>query len=106
VTHYAPGEVRLELDAPAPEGAALVIAENYYPGWTARVDGAPAPLGRAQFTLIGVELPAGARNVELSFDNRTFATGKLITLVAIAAVGLWLVMALVMGRRAAGSEVG
>jgi hypothetical protein len=101
VTRYGPGAVDLELDAAAPAGAALVVSENYYPGWTATVDGAPAATGRAQFVLMGVELPAGGRTVQLRFDSDTYRTGRLVTLVALAAIILWAAAAAVIPRRRA-----
>ena len=60
VIHYEPGKADLELSSPAPPGSALIVSENYYPGWKATVDGRPAVTDRADYTLIGVELPAGA----------------------------------------------
>lgn len=106
VTAYAPGSVRIELDSPAPAGSALVVAENYYPGWRARVDGQPAPLARAQFSLMGVELPEGARSIELNFDSRTYATGKAVTIAAILIALAWLAAVVVLGRRNAGGQPG
>ena len=79
----------LSLDAPAPAGSALVVSENYYPGWQATVNGQAAKLGRADFTLIGVELPAGAQTVELSFDSAPYHTGKTVTLIALALAACW-----------------
>jgi hypothetical protein len=83
VDSYAPGKITLTLDQPAPAGSALVVAENYYPGWKATVDGKTAPIGRAQYSMIGVELPSGARKIELAFTSATYETGKAITLTAI-----------------------
>ncbi|HZK77696.1 MAG TPA: YfhO family protein [Gemmatimonadaceae bacterium] len=85
VTHYEPGRVSISLSSPAPAGSALLVSENYYPGWHATVDGKPAALGRADYTLTGVQLPEGARKVELWFDNDTYERGKIITLIAILA---------------------
>ncbi|MGH9418585.1 MAG: YfhO family protein, partial [Thermoanaerobaculia bacterium] len=85
VNHYAPGNVSISLAGPAPAGSALIVSENYYPGWHATVDGKPAPIGRADYSLIGVQLPAGGRNIELWFDNSTYERGKIITLLALAA---------------------
>lgn len=99
VASYAPGAVALELEAPAPEGSALVVSENYYPGWEATVDGQPAVLGRAQFSLIGVELPAGARRVELAFSSPTYETGRMVTLIALLAAAAWLAAAALLQRR-------
>jgi hypothetical protein len=98
VSRYAPGKVSLALDSPAPQGSALVVSENFYPGWTATVDGRPATVGRADYTLIGVELPTGARSVELSFSSAAYARGKLMTLAALFMSVLWLIAGLIRGR--------
>jgi hypothetical protein len=82
-TSYAPGKISLELSEPAPAGSALIVSENYYPGWHATIDGKPATTSRADMTLIGVPLTAGARKVELAFSSSVYATGKLITLLAL-----------------------
>ncbi|HUO51766.1 MAG TPA: hypothetical protein VMT93_04545 [Gemmatimonadaceae bacterium] len=99
VTHYEPGKVTLALDRPAPAGAALVASENYYPGWIATVDGSPAPIGRADIALIGVALPAGAKNVELTFTSPAYDRGKAITLAALALGVLLALGGVAMDRR-------
>jgi len=86
VTRYEPGHIEVELDQPASAGAALVVSENYYPAWTATVDGKPATVGRADLALIGVALPEGSRKVVLTFGRSTFRHGVLITLIALLAV--------------------
>lgn len=99
-TRYEPGAIDIELDQPAPAGSALIVSENYYPGWSATVDDAPATIGRADMTLIGVELPAGARRISLRFSSEPFETGKTITLAALAVALLaWGAGALVERRR-------
>ena len=99
VTAYEPGKMTLALDTPAPEGAALVISENFYPGWKATVNGQLAKIGRVDYTLIGVELPAGARTVELRFDSASYHTGKMITLIALAVAAIWWLVGAFMERR-------
>jgi uncharacterized membrane protein YfhO len=69
-----------------------VVSENYYPGWTATVDGKPAGIGRVDYSFIGVDLPAGARSVALAFTSRAYETGKVITWLAIG-IGLLLTAA-------------
>ena len=83
VRHYEPGNVRIDLSAPAPPGSSLVVSENYYPGWIAAVDGKPARVGRTDYTLIGVELPSGARSIQLTFTSPSYQRGKTITWFAI-----------------------
>ncbi|MGH7652158.1 MAG: YfhO family protein [Gemmatimonadaceae bacterium] len=99
VKHYEPGKVAIDLSAPAPAGGSLVVSENYYPGWKASVDGKPAPIGRADYTMIGVELPAGARSIELNFTSPSYEKGKLVTWLAIAAGLLMLAFGLWRDRR-------
>lgn len=95
VRRYAPGRVTIDLSSPSPAGASLIVSENFYPGWQARVDGKPARLGRADLTLIGVELPPGSKTVDLEFTSPAYERGKMITLVAIVialvvlAAGVW-----------------
>ena len=84
VTRYDPGHIAVELSAPAPAGSALVVSENYFPGWTASVDGRPAiPAIRTDYTFLGIPLPAGAQRVSLDFHDAAYEKGKLVTLIAV-----------------------
>jgi len=102
VTRYEPEHISLTLDRPAPAGSALIVSENYYPGWEATADGRSAPIGRAQYVLIGVALPTGARSVELRFRSPTYERGKAITLASLVAAGLLLVAGAIVSRRRRG----
>ncbi|HJU90349.1 MAG TPA: YfhO family protein [Gemmatimonadaceae bacterium] len=96
ITAYEPAHISVELDRPATAGSALVVSENYYPGWSAMVDGTAAPVGRADYTFVGVALREGARRIELTFRDPLYPRGKAITLLALAA-SLALVVAGVWG---------
>lgn len=85
VGRYDPGHIELELSQPAARGSALVVSENYYPGWRAVADGKPAVTGRADFVLIGVALPEGARRVTLDFESAPYERGKAISIIALLA---------------------
>jgi hypothetical protein len=84
VDKYAPGHIELTLSDTAPKNSALVVSENFYPGWHATVDGKPAIAERADLTLIGIALPEGAKKVSLDFTSSSYEEGKTITLIAIA----------------------
>lgn len=89
VTRYDPGHIGLTLQGTAPAGSALIVSENWYPGWTATVDGRRVETVRANHNLIGVPLPAGARTVQLDFADPAYRTGRLVTIVAsLLALGL------------------
>ena len=83
VTRYDPGHITVKLDTPAPAGSALVVSENYYPGWTATADGKPATVGRANYVLTGVVLPTGATTIDLTFHSAPYETGKVVTAIAM-----------------------
>ncbi|MFI5229470.1 MAG: hypothetical protein ACHQWU_10395 [Gemmatimonadales bacterium] len=91
VKSYAPGAIDLDLSQPAKAGEALVVSENYFPGWSALVDGRATRATRMDFNLIGLALPTGARSVQLRFDDAAYEIGKRVTIVTlILALIVWL----------------
>jgi hypothetical protein len=92
--------ITIELSAPAQDGNMLIVSENFYPGWTARVDGRDARAERADYALIGVPLTAGARKIELEFTSAAYEKGKVITLLALAAALVLWIVGIVAGQRA------
>lgn len=99
VSRREPDRIALALAAPAPAGSTLIVSENFYPGWTAVVDGRATPVGRANLTLIGVPLPAGARTVELRFTSPRYERGRAVTLAALGAALVLVVGGLLADRR-------
>ena len=99
VTRYDPGHITVRLEEPAPAGSALVVSENYYPGWRATSAGRELAVGRANYVLIGVELPAGATDVDLTFHSATYERGKGITLGALGTGVLLALAGLLVDRR-------
>ena len=99
VTKYDPGAISISLGQPAPVGSALVVSENFYPGWTATVDGKPVTASRAMYSLIGVPLPAGAKSVELRFVSASYERGKLVTLAALGVALVLLAGGIATDRR-------
>ncbi|MGQ0712418.1 MAG: YfhO family protein [Gemmatimonadaceae bacterium] len=102
VQYVSPREIRVDLAGPAPEGSALIVSENWYPGWRATVDGRPASVARADYTFMGIPLTAGARHVELSFTDPVYVRGRLITLIALALTAGLIIGGLVLERRRRG----
>ena len=86
VTDWAPGRMAITLETPLAEAGYLVVAENWYVGWRATVDGAPAPVLRANVAQMAVPLPAGAREIQLTFTSASYERGRLITVLSLVAV--------------------
>jgi hypothetical protein len=99
---YAPGHIVLQLAKPAPAGSALVVSENYYPGWKASTDGKDAMVVRTDYSLIGVVLPTGATRVDLSFTSAAYERGKMVTLLALALSIVGIAVGFVLDRRRRG----
>ena len=86
VERSADDVIRLSLGTPAPANSYLFVSENYYPDWRATVDGKPADVLRAQFSLMAVPLTAGARSVELHVAPASYGTFRWVTFAALALV--------------------
>ncbi len=71
ITRYADSAVEIDVDAR--EAGIVVLHDLYYPGWEAYVDGAPAPVLRANLLFRGVEVPAGHHKVDFAFRPLSLA---------------------------------
>ena len=81
----------LVIEASANRPGVLVVLEAYREGWTAKVDGEPAPLLRTNALFRGVALPAGSHLVEMAYLPRSVVLGGILSvlgLVGLAALAL------------------
>ena len=83
--------------APAP--AALGIPWYYFPGWSARVDGAVAAIGPGPDGFLALSVPAGAHRVEVAFEAPPSA--RLATLISTLTAVLGVLSLALRGRRRA-----
>ena len=100
VIDYGPDGVGVRTRAN--RAALLVVADNFYEGWTAAVDGRPAEILRTNHTFRGVVVPAGEHTVQFTFRPRDLYTGFYIyvaCLSLLAAYGVFLLARLRRRRR-------
>jgi Bacterial membrane protein YfhO len=99
-----PEDVVVRVDAAAP--SIVVVRNAWAEGWTATVDGKPAPVLRADYLLQGVPVPAGSHVVRLTYRDSSIGRGiALSAAVWVAwALGLALPTALARRRRRARSR--
>ena len=74
----------LTYDVESGRGGIIVFSENYYPGWTATIDGQPAELGRVNYILRALNIAAGKHKVELMFYPKSLQTTETIAYIALA----------------------
>ncbi len=72
------------------EAGYLVLTDTFYPGWTASVDGRPAPILRANYVFRAVPVPAGTHRVTFQYAPVSFALGLGVTGVAVVVLALGL----------------
>jgi hypothetical protein len=80
---------RIELTVRAPSPGLLVVAEMYYPGWHALVDGREAPIHKIDNVFRGVALPQGESRVVFVYRPMSVYAGGVITLLCFAGVIVW-----------------
>jgi hypothetical protein len=79
---------RTVLSVKAPHCGLLLLADTFYPGWTATIDGAPAPIFRANFNYRAVPVPKGRHQITFSYQPRSLTIGGRLSLLGWGAAAL------------------
>jgi hypothetical protein len=91
VIEYGPNRIILETEST--KNSILLLSENYYDQWRARVDGKNAKIFRANYTQRAVPLGAGSHTIQMEYDSPAMKLGALLSilsfLVFAASVVLW-----------------
>ena len=91
-TTYEPN--RLTYHSHSANGGLAVFSEIYFPwGWTATVDGKEAKIGRVNYVLRALQLPAGDHTIVFSFDPQEVHKTEKIAKTAVYIILLLLVFA-------------
>lgn len=94
---YAPNELRYTTDSK--KGGLVVFSEIYYPGWTATLDGKPVEIGRANYILRALKVPAGRHEIVMEFRPTTVSTTNAIAYAMLAILLLGFGFALWRSRK-------
>lgn len=87
---YEPDSLRLTVRTPHP--AFLVLADNFYPGWRAWVDGAPAEIVRTDIAFRGLVVPPGTHEITMRFQPAILPVSFAIsvaTALLLCSLALW-----------------
>lgn len=92
-TSYAPN--RLSYKAKSAKGGIAVFSEIFFPwGWEATVDGKSVPIGRVNYVLRALHLPAGEHDVVFTFDPKSTKVTNAMSVTAVVCIYLLLIGAL------------
>jgi hypothetical protein len=83
------GPHSLEFLVISPKGGWLVIADTWYPGWVANIDGTQTELYRANYLFRAIAIPQGRHGVELNYQPTSFSLG-----IGLSAIGLLTILLL------------
>ena len=85
-----PEDVRISVTTADP--ALVVVRNSYDPGWSATVDGAPAPVLATDYLVQGVAVPPGTHEIRLVYRDddiaRGMAAGVIVWLLLLASIGV------------------
>jgi hypothetical protein len=84
---FAPERIAVRTEGTEP--GVLVLAEPWYPGWEATVDGRRAPCAPANAWMRAVPVPAGSHEVVLRFRSRRLRAGWALSGAALLILGAW-----------------
>jgi hypothetical protein len=98
VEERQPGVYVLGISGLAQDGF-LVVSENHLPTWTATVDGAAAPIARANGSFLAVPVKAGAKEVVLSVESRGDKRGLQVSFAGFGGLVLLALSGLVIKAR-------
>ena len=91
-TSYAPN--RLTYHSHSANGGVAVFSEIYFPwGWKATIDGQEAPIGRVNYVLRAMRIPAGDHTIEMVFDPDSIKNTVTAARISIIAIYLALIAA-------------
>ncbi len=79
---YEPNQLTYEVEST--KGGVLVFSENYYPEWTATVDGKEVPVGRVNYILRAIQVKPGKHQVVLSFFPKSVDRTETVAYIAFA----------------------
>lgn len=92
-TTYAPN--RLTYHANTANGGLAVFSEIYFPwGWTATIDGQEAEIGRVNYVLRALRIPAGSHTIEFAFEPKSVTVTETLAYISIIIIYLAVIAAI------------
>jgi uncharacterized membrane protein YfhO len=92
----------IRVDAEAVGGATLVVADAWWPGWEATLDGKPTPVFPADGVIRAIRWPPGRHVLEMHYRPPEAKAGAIASAIGLALVAAWVMV----GRTARGAAAG
>ncbi len=80
------------LTVESPEGGLLTFSEQFYPGWSVKVDDKYYPLEKWETAFQAVRIDKGKHTVELKYEERLLRVGAALSIVSLLILTLWIAL--------------
>lgn len=90
LTTYQPNRLTYEVNTD--KDGILTFSEIYYPGWKALIDGNEVPVGRVNYVLRAIRVPAGKHQIVLDFHPTSISVTETIAYAVYALLALILIV--------------
>jgi hypothetical protein len=90
-TIRSPRPEAVDLSCRAPAAGYAVLLDSFAAGWSASVDGTPAPILRADVVARAVPIPAGTHTIRFRYRTPGLRAGALVSLLSLL---VWLALLL------------
>ncbi len=92
---YAPN--RLVYHAQSRNGGLAVFSEVYFPwGWEAAIDGQPVEIGRVNYILRALKIPAGSHTITFKFEPQSVNVTETLAYISISIIYLLVIASIAM----------
>lgn len=97
-TTYSPKA--LTYHAESRNGGIAVFSEVYFPwGWKATIDGKEAEIGRVNYLLRAMRIPAGSHTIRMEFNPDSVSTTETLAYISIVLIYIALIAAIVIALK-------
>ena len=88
ITSLSESANRTNIEIKSPSVGWMMIANTWYPGWVAYVDGMETPVLHADYLFMAVQVPEGQHSVEFVYKPFSFYLGAVLSVLGIGLVVL------------------
>ena len=85
ITSYEPEHITIAVEGVGSKSY-LVLSDNWYPGWSAEVDGHPVDILRANAIFRAVRLSPGNHTVEFRYQSTPLMVGFFVSAISLIGV--------------------
>jgi hypothetical protein len=79
---------RRAFEVASPHGGRFFFVEQFYPGWSAKVDGRAVPIERWRGAFQAIEIPPGARTVVFEYRSQWLPVGAAVSLLTAVVLAI------------------